>query len=159
MPQNGHGMHAFRRFAGIAVAGAVVALAAVPAHAGEPALQPGTYGQYNPGTKKIAVPGNQLVIVRGKGGRLAFSLNAVRGVDVNQGYVAGMLPAPNGRSVVWVQQAEGANCKLTFTATAGGLTVVQDAKFGDCGFGYGVFADGQYVRVAEDAKLGAPPAP
>jgi hypothetical protein len=151
-------MHAFRRCAAFATAGAVLALAAMPGRAAEPVLlQPGTYGQYNPGTKKIAVPGNQVVIVRGKGGKLAFSLNAVRGVDVNQGYVAGMLPPPNGRSVVWIQQAEGANCKLTFTPIAGGLMVAQDAKFGDCGFGYGVYADGQYVRLADAKMLGAPP--
>jgi hypothetical protein len=150
-------MHVFARRMGIALVGTLVALAATAAGAAEPALQPGTYAQYNPGIKKVAVPGNQVVIVRGKAGKLAFSLNAVRGVDVNQGYVAGTLPAPAGGSVVWVQQAEGANCRLTFTPTATGLTVVQDSKFGDCGFGYGVYADGQYVRIAEAKNLGAPP--
>jgi hypothetical protein len=131
---------------------AAVALAA-PAGAADATLQPGTYGQYNPGTKKLAVPGNQLVFVRGKTGRLSFSLNAVRAIDLNSGYVAGTLPAV-GHSVTWVQRGDGLDCKLTFTASGTGLIVVQDVRFGDCGFGYGVLADGQYVRIAESGKLG-----
>jgi hypothetical protein len=133
--------------------GLVVAALGAPAVAADATLQPGTYGQYNPGTKKLAVPGNQLVFVRGKTGRLSFSLNAVRAVDVNSGYVAGTLPA-NGRSVTWIQRGDGLDCKLTFTASGSGLIVVQDARFGDCGFGYGVLADGQYVKIAENGKLG-----
>jgi hypothetical protein len=143
-------MHKLTMTMGIALA----ALAAgAPAVAAEATLQPGTYGQYNPGTKKLAVPGTQLVFVRGKTGRLSFSLNAVRALDLNSGYVAGTLPAV-GRSVTWIQRGDGLDCKLTFTASGKGLIVVQDVGFGDCGFGYGVLADGQYVKIAEDGKLG-----
>jgi hypothetical protein len=142
-----------------AVLAVLVVLAfAAPAGAADPILQPGTYGQYNPGTKKVAVPGNQVVFVRGKDGKLSFSLNAIRGVDLNQGYVVGTLPA-GGRTVTWTQHGEGINCKLIFNATATGLTIMQDLKFGDCGFGYGVVGDGQYVKVSNSTKLGAPPGP
>jgi hypothetical protein len=72
--------------------------------------------------------------------------------------VAGTLPA-TGHTVTWVERGDGTNCKLTFTATATGLTVVQDVKFGDCGFGYGVYGDGQYVKVSDSVKLGVPPGP
>jgi len=145
----------------IAAACAVLfAVAAAPAGAAqgptpEPTLQPGSYAQVLPGTKKFANPGNQVVLVRGRSGRLAFSVNAIRALDENQGFVAGTLPG-GGRRVVWEQRAAGANCRLTFTATADGLTIGQDAAFGDCGFGYGVIADGAYQRRPAD---GLPPVP
>ena len=138
---------------------ASTALAATtPALAQTPALAPGTYGQISPLTKKIEKIGNTVVLVRGKTGRVSFSVNAIRALDLNQGYIAGTLPA-RGRSVVWSQEADGINCRLTFTATATGITVAQDLKFGDCGFGYGVDASGTYVKTAGDGKLGAPPGP
>ncbi len=131
-----------------------VALAAAVA----PVLEPGVYQQINPATKKPADPGNQIVMVRGKTGRLSFSVNAVKGPDLTQGFVVGTLPG-GGRAVTWTQQADGVSCRVTFTALPGGaLQLAQDARFGDCGFGEGVRADGTYVRAKRDA-LGAPPNP
>jgi hypothetical protein len=150
-------MHRSHRLAVGALASAV-ALAAAPARAQAPVLAPGTYAQVSPLTKKPAKIANVVVLVRGKTGRLAFSVNAIRALDLNQGYVAGILPA-SGHTVVWSQKADGADCRLTFTATATGLTVEQDVKFGDCGFGYGVVADGTYLRTADATKLSAPPGP
>jgi hypothetical protein len=148
-----------RRFPAAALpALALLVLGALPALAAGPVLQPGTYGQINPGTRKVLNPGNQIVLVRGKTGRLSFSLNAIRALDLNQGFVAGTLPS-NGPTVTWTQKAEGMNCKLTFSAQAAGLTVTQDLAFGDCGFGAGVVADGSYVRTGGSTKLGAPPGP
>ncbi len=121
-------------------------------------LQPGTYGQVNPGTKRVMNPGNQIVFVRGKNGRLSFSVNAIRALDLNQGYVAGTLPS-NGPIVTWTQKEDGIDCKLTFMAAGTGLRVVQDYKFGDCGFGYGVLADGTYTRTAAEGELAPPPGP
>jgi hypothetical protein len=158
-------MHAFRRFATAAAAAAAVVLAGAPVPpasaappAAAPRLQPGVYAQINPGTKKPADPGNQIVLIRGKDGKLAFSVNAVRSIDLNQGYAVGILPSA-GPTVVWTQLTDGAKCKLTFTARANGFSVVQDATFGDCGFGSGVLADGIYQRSGDAEKLGAPPGP
>ena len=142
----------------IAVIGGIAAIVTSPVSAAESTLQPGTYGQINPGTKHVMNPGNQIVFVRGKNGRLSFSVNAIRALDLNQGYVAGTLPS-NGPTVTWTQQEAGIDCKLTFMAAGTGLKVVQDYKFGDCGFGYGVLADGTYVRTAAEGKLAPPPGP
>jgi hypothetical protein len=150
-------MHRSRRITAGALVSAV-AVCAGPALAQAPVLAPGTYAQISPMTKKVAKIGNVVVLVRGKTGKLAFSVNAIRELDLNQGFVAGTLPA-RGHSVIWSQKSDGADCRLTFTATATGLTVEQDLKFGDCGFGYGVAADGIYVRTAGDGKLGSPPGP
>jgi hypothetical protein len=135
-----------RRF----VLAVVVALLAAPAAAGAldpPALSAGTYAQIDTVTKKPLQPGNTVVFARSKDGWFGFSLNAIRALDSNQGYVAGRLRP--GRVVVWSQKSELGNCRLTFVATVHGMTVVQDTKFGDCGFGHGVLADGTYVLEAE----------
>ena len=150
-------MHRSRRLIAQLFACAIAAMTS-PALAQTPVLAPGTYGQISPATKKVEKIGNTVVLVRGKTGRLSFSVNAIRALDLNQGYIAGTLPA-GGRSVVWSQKADGIDCHLTFTATTTGLSVVQDYKFGDCGFGYGVDASGTYVKTAGDGKLGAPPGP
>jgi len=141
------------RFAAVAIAGVAALVGAAPASAADPVLVPGRYAQLSPLTKKPAEIGNTVVFVRGKTRRLSFSVNAIRALDLNQGFVAGTLPA-NGRRVTWQQKSGGIACRLTFTATASGLVVEQDVGFGDCGFGYGVTADGTYVKVADDAKLG-----
>ncbi len=148
---------ALRRLA-LAFVAVVVALPAAHAGAAD-LLDAGTYEQINPATKRVMNPGNQIVFVRGKRGSLAFSVNAVRGIDLNQGYVVGTLPA-SGPSVTWMQKGGGTDCKITFTALANhGLKVVQDSKVGDCGFGYGVLADGTYVRTRADGPLGKPLGP
>jgi hypothetical protein len=147
-----------RRLPAALVAVAAIAFGLVPASAAGLVLQPGTYGQLNPATHKVMNPGNQIVLVRGKTGRLSFSVNAIRALDLNQGFVAGTLPA-NGPSVTWMQKAEGMNCKLTFAAEPTGLEVTQDLTFGDCGFGYGVDAGGIYVKTGGSTKLGAAPGP
>jgi hypothetical protein len=87
-------------------------------------------------------PPELFVLVRSKSGKMGFSVNAIRALDSNQGFIAGTF-AP-GSKVVWTKQSEAGNCKLTFTAIPGGLTVVQDMAFGDCGFGSGVTAEGTY---------------
>ena len=109
-----------------------------------PVLLPGTYVQVSPETKKPLDLGNQLVIIAGKGGRLGFSINAVRALDDNQGFVAGVLGADRP-PVTWSQASASGNCRLRFDLVPGGLKVTQDAAFGDCGFGYGVTADGTYA--------------
>jgi hypothetical protein len=122
---------------------ALTLVAATPSPS-PPALVPGTYAQVSPETKKPLELGNQLVIIAGKSGRLGFSVNAVRALDDNQGFVAGVLGA--GRPpVTWSQTATSGNCRLRFDLVPGGLKVTQDAAFGDCGFGYGVTADGTYA--------------
>jgi hypothetical protein len=145
------------RFTAALAAATVASVAVVPAFAADPVLAPGRYAQISPLTKKPAEVGNTVIFVRGKTRRLSFSVNAIRALDLNQGFVAGTLPA-NGRRVTWQQKSGGINCRLTFTATATGLDVEQDRAFGDCGFGDGVTADGTYVK-ASDAKLGLPPGP
>jgi hypothetical protein len=91
--------------------------------------------------------GNSIVLVRAKSGKLGFSINAIRALDMNQGFIAGTF-AP-GTKTVWTQNTDDAKCKLTFTAVAGGMVVDQDIRFGDCGFGYGVTADGTYHWTGE----------
>jgi hypothetical protein len=122
-----------------------LAALAVPAAAGAvnpPELFPGNYVQVSPVTKKPLEVGSSIVLVRSKSGKMGFSVNAIRALDSNQGFIAGTF-AP-GSKVVWAKQSEAGNCKLTFTAIPGGLTVVQDMAFGDCGFGSGVTAEGTY---------------
>lgn len=112
-----------------------------------PEFSAGTYVQIDTVTKRPLRPGNTIVFVRSKDGSFGFSINAIRALDSNQGYVAGRFRP--GRVVVWSQKSEAGDCKLTFSAIPAGLMVAQDAKFGDCGFGYGVLANGTYVRESE----------
>jgi hypothetical protein len=129
---------------------AVAAVFAAPVAAGAvnpPAIFPGTYVQVSPASKKPLPIGSSIVVIRAKSGRLGFSLNAVRALDSNQGFVAGSF-AP-GSMVVWANKSQAGDCKLTFTAVPGGLTVLQDPTFGDCGFGNGVTADGTYMLETE----------
>jgi hypothetical protein len=107
----------------------------------------GNYRQVNPVTKRPLPVGSAIVLVRAKNGKLGFSINAIRALDSNQGFIAGTFQPAS--KVVWVQKADGANCKLTFTAIPNGMTVVEDEGFGDCGFGYGVTAAGTYRWMGE----------
>jgi hypothetical protein len=109
---------------------------------------PGTYRQIDTVTKKPLPVGNQVVIIAGKAGRLAFSLNAVRQIDTNQGFAVGILPPVLPGTWTRTSAASG-NCKLLFESIPHGLRITQDAEFGDCGFGAGVSASGTYQLVAE----------
>jgi hypothetical protein len=111
-------------------------------------LVAGLYRQINTVTKQALPDGSQLVIIAGKGGRLGFSLNAVRQSDANQGFAVGTLPGV--LPAIWTKTADSGNCKLTFEAVPSvGLKVTQDAGFGDCGFGAGVTANGTYQQIPE----------
>ncbi len=112
---------------------------------------PGTYRQIDTVSKQVLPDGSQLVIMGREShfGRLAFSLNAVRQSDSNQGFAVGTLPLTLP-PITWTQTADSGNCKLTFEAVPNvGLKVTQDAGFGDCGFGAGVTANGTYQLLAE----------
>jgi hypothetical protein len=109
---------------------------------------PGTYRQIDTVTKKPLAVGNQMVIIAGKAGRLAFSINAVRQIDTNQGFAVGILPPALPGTWTRTSAASG-NCKLLFEGVPHGLKITQDAGFGDCGFGAGVTASGTYQLVAE----------
>jgi hypothetical protein len=130
----------------------LLALLAGSADAATPAPQhklfPGTYRQINTVTKQTLPVGSQIVIIAGKGGRLGFSLNAVRQMDANQGFAVGILPAT--LPAVWTKTADSGNCKLTLESVPNnGLAITQDTAFGDCGFGSGVTATGTYQLVPE----------
>ena len=112
-------------------------------------LAPGTYRQIDTVTKKPLVPGNQIVVVAAKGGRLAFSLNAVRQTDAGLGFVVGLIPAT--LPVTWTQDAAAGKCRLTFDPVPRGLRIVQDAAYGDCGFGSAINASGTYLPAPENA--------
>jgi hypothetical protein len=115
-------------------------------------VQPGTYKAVTPGTTRPAAKGNELVVVRGAAGRLSFGLNAIRLLDDNTGYISGSFRA--GDNVVWIESGNGVRCRLRFVATnATQVRVTQDTRFGDCGFGYGVIADGHYVRTSNGGKI------
>jgi hypothetical protein len=120
------------------------AVGATPPPAAYPV--PGDYRQAAPATRKPLDVGSRLVIIAGKGGRLGFSLNAVRALDSNQGFIAGLLRGP--LPITWTQSGAGGNCRLLFEAIPGGYRIEQDLTFGDCGFGGGVTADGLYLRDA-----------
>jgi hypothetical protein len=125
---------------------AVTASAASPPPPGMP--PPGTYRQADVVTKKPLPVGSQLVIIAGKGGKTGFSINAIRALDSNQGFVAGLLAGP--LPLTWSQTSSTTgNCRLKFEAVPHGITVTQDAGFGDCGFGYGVTASGMYLLEPE----------
>jgi hypothetical protein len=109
---------------------------------------PGTYRQIDTVTKKPLGVGNQIVIIAGKGGRLGFSVNAIRQADENQGFVAGVLPV-GPLPATWQKASSSGNCRLLFEAAGHGLKVTQDLVFGDCGFGEGVSASGTYALVPE----------
>lgn len=128
-------------------AAAVSAIALLAATAPPSSLLPGTYHQINPVTKVQPAVSSSVVLVRGKGGVLGFSVNAIRSVDSNMGFIAGTL-AP-GNPVTWTHDGEAGKCRLTFKGSARGLVVTQDLDYGDCGFGYGVTASGTYVRAQE----------
>jgi hypothetical protein len=110
-------------------------------------LVAGTYRQIDTVTKRALIPGNQIVVVAAKGGRVAFSVSAMRQTDAGLGSVVGVIPAV--LPATWSQSSEAGNCRLTFENVPHGIRVVQDAGFGDCGFGTGISATGTYQLVAE----------
>jgi hypothetical protein len=120
---------------------------ASPAPAPSPTLVPGTYRQIDTVTKKPLAPGNQIVVIAAKGGRLAFSVSAFAQTDARLGSVVGMIPA--GLPVTWSQSTVDAKCRLTFEPIPRGVRVVQDPAFGDCGFGAGMSAAGTYLLDPE----------
>lgn len=107
----------------------------------------GTYRQMDTVTKQALPVGSQIVLIAGKAGKLGFSINAIRQSDTNQGFVAGVMP--EGNPAVWSRTSSSGNCRITFESLPQALKVTQDAAFGDCGFGYGVTANGTYGLVAE----------
>ncbi len=142
----------------VAVVAALAASAGpVPAPAAAPELGPGTFTQINPGTHHVMPLGNQVVFVRGRDGRLSFSISATHGGEITSSFAIGTLAA-GGRSVTWTRRSAAGNCRLTFEALPNlGLHVHQDASFGDCGFGAGILADGIYLRTrAEPAAIDLP---
>jgi hypothetical protein len=110
-------------------------------------LVPGTYRQIDTVTKKPLEPGNQVVLVAAKGGRIAFSVNAIRQTDAGLGFVVGVIPA--GLPATWSSSSASGNCRLTFQSVPHGFKLTQDTGFGDCGFGSGISATGTYALVAE----------
>jgi len=110
-------------------------------------LAPGTYRQIDTVTKKALAPGNQIVVVAAKGGRIAFSVSALAQTDATLGSVVGVIPAT--LPATWSQSRATGNCRLTFESVPHGIRVIQDAAFGDCGFGAGISASGTYQLVAE----------
>ena len=76
----------------VALALLLAAAAASPAPAPGPTLVPGTYRQIDTVTKKPLAPGNQIVVVPAKGGRLAFSVSAFAQTDARLGSVVGLIP-------------------------------------------------------------------
>ncbi len=110
-------------------------------------LSPGTYRQADAVTRKPLPVGSQLVVIAGNGGKLGFSINAVRALDSDQGFIAGILSGP--LPLTWTQHGASGDCRLRFEATPGGVSVTQDRSFGDCGFPAGVTAGGIYVRVPD----------
>jgi hypothetical protein len=123
------------------------------AHAAAAAnLLPGTYNAVSPATHQAAKIGNELVIARTSGKRLSFGLNAIRISDNNTGYIAGSLE--DKANLVWIDSGNGVRCRLRFVvASPAQIRVTQDTRFGDCGFGYGVVADGLYVRTRNSGKI------
>lgn len=126
---------------------ALLASSSVSEAINTPELFPGTYSQIDTVTRKVLSVGNVIVLARSKSGKLGFSIDAIRALDSNQGFIAGTFQP--GTNVVWVQKIPDADCKLTFAAIPHGIIVVQDAKFGDCGFGHGVDASGTYRWMGE----------
>lgn len=120
---------------------------AILAAAAALAIAPGTYRQIDTVTKQALPVGSQIVIIAGKNGRVGFSVNAMRQVDANQGFIAGVFPA--ALPATWSRTSSSGNCRLRFESDGRDLKVTQDAQFGDCGFGYGVSASGTYRLVAE----------
>lgn len=127
-----------------ALAALLPLLAASPAPSHLAGVQPGVYKQIDTVTKKPLGGGSQMIVVAGKGGKLGFSLNATRQVDTNQGFIAGVIPA--SLPYTWTRTAASGNCRIRFEAVGKGLLkLTQDTSFGNCGFGYGVTADGTYA--------------
>ena len=115
----------------------------------------GTYREISPATRRVMSVGNEVVFLRDRRGRIAFSLNAIRPSDSNMGYIGGTF-ARNSARIVWTSDKEYARCKLTFVSLPHAmLQITQDVRFGDCGFGYGVLSDGLYKRTQATGKLGS----
>ena len=129
---------------------AVAAAATPPPLASVP--RPGEYRQVEPLSRKPLDVGSRLVIVAGPGGRLGFSINAVRALDSNEGFIAGALRG--SLPLTWTQTGATGNCRLRFEPMPQGLRVTQDPGFGDCGFNGGVTADGLYLLVPETPPKG-----
>ena len=121
--------------------------AATPAPAVASKWVPGTYRQIDTVTKRVLAVGNQVVIISGRGGRMGFSVNAVRQIDTNQGFAVGILPP--ALPGTWTKTSSSGNCRLLFESAGRALKVTQDLEFGDCGFGAGVSASGTYALVPE----------
>jgi hypothetical protein len=92
------------------------------------------------------------VVARANGGR-DFAIFAIRDHDRNSGFITGTLPAG---AATWSKARPFERCRLSFTVRGNAIVVAQDAAFGDCGFGYGVLADGIYRRIPGRPSLMSP---
>ena len=97
--------------------------------------------------------GNLVEVQELPGKRLRFELWATHAYscrEMGTGPLggAGARVALTGRDAVWeTQEFTGRLCRLRFSFGPDELTVTQDGAPEDCGFGYGVRADGTYRRT------------
>jgi len=127
------------------------AMASVSAVSSRVVLEPGVYRQIEPAAKRSLQLGNEIVLTRDKYGVLKFTINAVRQLDRNIGTISGTIDSR--LPTTWTSKREFANCRLRFRSAPAGFTVTQDYEFGDCG-GYGVTANGTYLRVVAQPRRG-----
>jgi hypothetical protein len=109
-----------------------------PAAAAPPVQYAGSYQRADGGTLKIA---------DGSGGSENFDLSVQRTTAAgtpNFGSASGPLTVVNNKATY---QSPYGSCQLVFQFAGGGVTITQNAAGpGDCGFGAGVQAGGQYLR-------------
>ena len=90
--------------------------------------------------------GGQLLTAR-KGAAVRFQLELWRGKpSYNSGFVEGTF-TPAGSKGAFRSQDRGVPCGLEFEFSRTDVVVRQDPA-ADCGFGFGVFADGRYRRTS-----------
>jgi len=79
-----------------------------------------------------------------------FELEVSRGApSYNSGIAAGRMVLENGRWS-WETREHDGLCRLVFAFEQRLVRIAQVGDSGDCGFGYGVMADGDYALISHD---------
>ncbi len=82
---------------------------------------------------------------------LLFYLDVNRGApSYNMGAMLGEVQIKDGRAMYSFKEGDYIDCKLNFIFSGDTLSLVSTDGQSDCGFGYGVYADGNYVLKSHE---------
>jgi hypothetical protein len=106
-------------------------------------------GEYSWASKNAGGAGGQVIVYPESNSTILFYLYQNRGEpSFNMGELYGRVTITNGTGVFFNKDYPGSNCKFRLTFIGEKLTIETLESKEDCGFGGGVYADGEFTRTS-----------